>query len=83
MPPVPFVGEQLIGADAVGVVVGDRGDDQLVGAGRLLELLKLVGHLARRACELGAARRSGRTPPPWPARCGAPSLAPTGAGQDA
>src|SRR6202012_2114182 len=27
----PLLGEQLVGADTVGVVVGDGGDDQLVG----------------------------------------------------
>src|SRR5689334_20261176 len=33
--------------------MGDRGDDQLVGAGGLLQLLELVGDLARGTGELG------------------------------
>src|ERR1700722_20018382 len=51
--PLPLLGEKLVGADPVGMVVGDGGDDQLVGAGRLLELLELVGDLLRGAGELG------------------------------
>src|SRR5450756_1467258 len=52
-PAVPFLGEQPVGADPVGVVMGDGGDDQLVGAGRVPELLELVGDLASGADELG------------------------------
>src|SRR5487761_872733 len=48
----PFVGEQLVRADAVGVVVGD-GDDQLVGFGGVTQSLELVGDLSRGADELG------------------------------
>ena len=33
----PFAGEQLVGADSVGVLVGDRRHDELIGAGRLLQ----------------------------------------------
>jgi hypothetical protein len=35
------------------MIVSDGGDDQLVGAGRVAQLLELVGHLPRRADELG------------------------------
>jgi Zn-dependent M28 family amino/carboxypeptidase len=35
--PGPFPGEQLVGTDAVGVVVGDGRDDQLVGLGGVAE----------------------------------------------
>jgi hypothetical protein len=51
--PGPFLGEQLVGADAVGVVVGDGRDDQLVGFGGVAETFQLVRDLARRAGELG------------------------------
>ena len=50
---MPFLGEQLVRADPVGVIVGDGGDDQLVGVGGVPELLELVGDLARGADELG------------------------------
>src|SRR5437660_7500916 len=50
--PGPFLGEQLVGADAVGVVVGDGRDDQLVGFGSVAETFQLVRDLARRADKL-------------------------------
>ncbi|MGO8893633.1 MAG: hypothetical protein ACLQB1_28700 [Streptosporangiaceae bacterium] len=50
----PFPGQQLVGADPVGVVVGDGGDDQLVGAGRLLKLLEPVGDRAQAAARTAA-----------------------------
>jgi len=46
------------------VVVGDGGDDQLVGAGRLPELLELVGDLRRD--DLGDVERLGA---PYRADC--------------
>src|SRR5690242_9061563 len=49
----PFLGEQLVRADAVGVIVGDGRDDQLVGFGGVAETFQLVRDLARRAGELG------------------------------
>jgi hypothetical protein len=49
----PFLGEQLVGTDAVGVVVGDGRDDQLVGFGGVTETFQLVRDLARGAGELG------------------------------
>ena len=51
--PGPFIGEQLVGTDAVGVVVGDGGDDQLVGFGGVAQAFQLVRDLARGAGELG------------------------------
>ena len=54
VPAVPLLREQLVGAHPVGVVVGDRGDDQLVGAGGVAQDLQLVGDLGRRPDELGA-----------------------------
>src|ERR1700677_1612551 len=50
---LPFLGEQLVRADAVRMVVGDRGDDQLVGTGGVPELLELVGDLPGGTGELG------------------------------
>src|SRR5690242_21861007 len=49
----PFLGEQLVRADAVGVIVGDGRDDQLVGFGGVAETFQLVRDLARGAGELG------------------------------
>src|SRR5947209_9456664 len=51
--PGPLLGEQLVGTDPVGVVVGDGGDDQLVGLGGVTEPFQLVRDLARGAGELG------------------------------
>ena len=51
--PGPFLGEQLVGADAISVVVGDGRDDQLIGFSGVAETLQLVRDLARRADELG------------------------------
>src|SRR5579872_5476800 len=51
-PPGPLLGEQLIGADPVGVVVGDGGDDQFVGFGGVAEAFQLVDDLARVSDEL-------------------------------
>src|SRR6202035_5770968 len=46
-------GEQVVGTDAVGVVVGDRRDDQLVGLGGVAETVQLVRDVAGGAGELG------------------------------
>src|SRR5689334_9980414 len=51
--PGPLVGEQLVGTYPIGVVVRDRGDDQLVRPGGVTEPLQLVRDLARSARELG------------------------------
>ena len=51
--PRPFLGEQLVGTDAVGVVVGDGRDDQLVGFGGVAETFQLVRDLAWGSGELG------------------------------
>src|SRR5256885_4266645 len=51
--PGPLVGEQLVGTYPIGMVVGDRGDDQFVRLGGVAEPLELVRDLARGAGELG------------------------------
>ena len=53
LPAGPLLREQLVGADPVGVVVGDGGDDQLVRLGGVTQPLQLVGDLPWRAGELG------------------------------
>ena len=53
LPARPLLREQLAGADPVGVVVGDGGDDQLVRLGGVPQPLQLVGDLRCRAGELG------------------------------
>jgi hypothetical protein len=45
LPASPFLGEELKGAQPVGVVVGDRRDDELVGADGVTQRLELVGDL--------------------------------------
>lgn len=40
--PLPLLCQESVGAGPVGVVVGDGGDDQFVGAGGLLQLFELV-----------------------------------------
>ena len=40
---VPLVGEEFVGVHSVGVVVGDGGDVQFVGAGDALECVEFVG----------------------------------------
>ena len=45
MPPVPFLGQKPTGADAVGVLVGDGGNDELVGVRGVTELIQLVGEV--------------------------------------
>jgi hypothetical protein len=47
--PGPFIGKQLVGTDAVGVVVGDGRDDQLVGFGGVAETVRLF-RLAQPSC---------------------------------
>jgi hypothetical protein len=49
----PLLSEQVEGADPVGVVVGDRGDEQFVGVGGVAEEAELVGDAVRGADELG------------------------------
>jgi hypothetical protein len=53
LPALPLLHQELVGAHAVGVVVGDGGDQQFVGVGGVPELLELVRHLGRGADELG------------------------------
>ncbi|MBB5126436.1 DNA-binding transcriptional LysR family regulator [Streptomyces albaduncus] len=43
----PFLREQFVRTDPVGVVVSDRRDEQLVRTGGLLELFEPVGHPGR------------------------------------
>ena len=43
----PFRGEQLIRSHPVGMIMRDRGDDQLVRPGRVAQLLELAGDLGR------------------------------------
>ena len=52
-PVLPFFGQQLIGADPVDMAVSDRGNDQLVRAGGVPQLLEPVSDLLGRADELG------------------------------
>jgi hypothetical protein len=47
---MPFLREQAVRADPVSVIVSDGGDDQLVGADRLLEALKLVSNWPSPEC---------------------------------
>ena len=42
-PALPLVDQKLVGADPVIVIVRDRGNDQLVGAGGVSQLLEPVG----------------------------------------
>jgi hypothetical protein len=46
---VPFVGEELVRADPVVVVVGDRGDEQFVGAGDVLQRVESAEELSVRS----------------------------------
>src|SRR5271170_7395778 len=43
----PLLGEQLVGTDPVAMVVGNGGDDQLVGFGGVAETFQLVRDLPR------------------------------------
>src|SRR4051794_28409079 len=52
-PGTPFLGEQRVRTHPVGVLVGDRGNDELVGAGRVAEPLQVIGDLGRGTDELG------------------------------